>query len=61
MRHARRLLQIIAFPLALGVAAARQSQLTAELDTTRRELAEHALVAERRQIARDVHDLVGTD
>jgi signal transduction histidine kinase len=49
----------IAFPWALGVAAARQSQLAAELDSTRRELAEQALLAERRRIARDVHDLVG--
>jgi signal transduction histidine kinase len=49
----------IAFPWALGVAAARQSQLAAELDATRRELAERALLDERRRIARDVHDLVG--
>jgi signal transduction histidine kinase len=49
----------IAFPWALGLAAARQSQLTAELDATRRELAEQALLAERRRVARDVHDLVG--
>jgi signal transduction histidine kinase len=49
----------ISFPWALGVAAARQSQLAAELDATRRELAAQALLAERRRIARDVHDLVG--
>lgn len=49
----------IAFPWALGIAAARQSQLAAELDATRRELAEQAVLAERRRIARDVHDLVG--
>jgi signal transduction histidine kinase len=49
----------IAFPWALGIAAARQSKLAAELDATRRELAEQAMLAERRQIARDVHDLVG--
>jgi signal transduction histidine kinase len=49
----------IAFAWALGLAAARQSQLAAELDATRRELAEQALLAERRRIARDVHDLVG--
>jgi signal transduction histidine kinase len=49
----------VAFPWALGVAAARQSQLAAELDSTRRELAEQALLSERRRIARDVHDLVG--
>jgi signal transduction histidine kinase len=49
----------IAFPWALGLAAARQSRLVTELDATRRELAEQALLAERRRIARDVHDLVG--
>jgi signal transduction histidine kinase len=49
----------IAFPWALGRAAARQGQLAAELDATRRELAQQALLAERRRIARDVHDFVG--
>jgi signal transduction histidine kinase len=49
----------IAFPWAIGWAAARQSQLAAQLDATRRELAEQALLDERRRIARDVHDLVG--
>jgi signal transduction histidine kinase len=49
----------IAFPWALGRAAARQSRLAAELERTREELAEQALLAERRRIARDVHDLVG--
>jgi signal transduction histidine kinase len=49
----------IAFPWLIGLAAARQSQLSAQLDATRRELAEQALVAERRRIARDVHDFVG--
>ena len=49
----------IAFPLGMGVAAARQSQLTAQLDRSRRELAEQALLSERRRIARDVHDFVG--
>jgi signal transduction histidine kinase len=49
----------VAFPWALGLAAARQSQLAAALDATRRELAQQALLDERRRIARDVHDLVG--
>jgi signal transduction histidine kinase len=49
----------IAFPWALGRAASRQSQLAFELESTRRELAEQALLSERRRIARDVHDLVG--
>lgn len=49
----------VAFPWALGRAAARQGQLAAQLDATRRELAQQALLAERRQIARDVHDFVG--
>ena len=49
----------VAFPWAIGIAAARQSELTTELDTTRGELAEQALLDERRRIARDVHDLVG--
>jgi signal transduction histidine kinase len=49
----------IAFPWVLGRVAARQRELTAQLDATRRELAQQALLAERRQIARDVHDFVG--
>ena len=49
----------IAFPWALGRLAARQSELATELDATRRELAQQALLEERRRIARDVHDLVG--
>jgi signal transduction histidine kinase len=49
----------IAFPWAIGRASARQDELAAQLDATRRELAEQALEAERRRIARDVHDLVG--
>jgi signal transduction histidine kinase len=49
----------IAFPWALGRGAVRQAQLAAQLDATRRELAERALFAERRRIARDVHDFVG--
>jgi signal transduction histidine kinase len=49
----------IAFPWILGRTAARQRELAAQLDATRRELAQQALLAERRRIARDVHDFVG--
>jgi signal transduction histidine kinase len=49
----------IVFPWVLGRAFVRQAQLAAELEATRRELAEQALLAERRGIARDVHDFVG--
>jgi signal transduction histidine kinase len=49
----------IAFPLLIGRAAARQTQLAAQLHATRLELAEQAVSAERRRIARDVHDFVG--
>jgi signal transduction histidine kinase len=49
----------IALPWVLGQAAARQSRLAAELDATRHALAQQAVLAERREIARDVHDLVG--
>jgi signal transduction histidine kinase len=49
----------VAFPWILGRAAARQRELTAQLDATRRELAEQMLLTERRRIARDVHDFVG--
>ncbi|MDX6425243.1 MAG: hypothetical protein QOD52_648 [Gaiellaceae bacterium] len=49
----------IAFPWMIGSALARQAQLAAQLDATRRELAQQALLSERRRIARDVHDFVG--
>jgi signal transduction histidine kinase len=49
----------IVFPWFLGRVFARQRQLTAELEATRRELAEQAVLTERRRIARDVHDFVG--
>jgi signal transduction histidine kinase len=49
----------IAFPWVIARAVARQGQLVAQLDATRRELAQQALLAERRRIARDVHDFVG--
>jgi signal transduction histidine kinase len=49
----------VTFPWVLGRAFARQTRLAAQLDASRRELAAQAVVAERRGIARDVHDLVG--
>ena len=49
----------IAFPWVVGRTVARQVELAAQLDSTRRELAQQALFAERRRIARDVHDFVG--
>jgi signal transduction histidine kinase len=49
----------IAFPWVIARAVARQGQLADQLEATRRELAEQALLAERRRIARDVHDFVG--
>jgi signal transduction histidine kinase len=49
----------IAFPWFMGRVTAHQRQLLAQLDATRRELAEQALHEERRRIARDVHDFVG--
>ena len=49
----------IAFPWLIGRAVFRQAQLAAALQATRRELAEQAMLEERRRIARDVHDFVG--
>ena len=49
----------VTFPWMIGRAVARQLQLAAQLDAARRELARQAVLAERRRIARDVHDLVG--
>jgi signal transduction histidine kinase len=49
----------IAFPWVFGRAAGRQGELVAQLEATRRELAQRALLVERRRIARDVHDFVG--
>jgi signal transduction histidine kinase len=49
----------IVFPWIVGRAFARHGQLVAELEGTRRELAQQAVLAERRRIARDVHDFVG--
>lgn len=49
----------IAFPWVMARAVARQGRLAAQLEISRRDLAQQALLDERRQIARDVHDLVG--
>jgi signal transduction histidine kinase len=49
----------VAFPWLIGRAIHRQMQLAAALESTRRELAEQAMLEERRRIARDVHDFVG--
>jgi signal transduction histidine kinase len=49
----------IVFIWVVGRAVARQERLVVELEGTRRQLAEQALLAERRRIARDVHDFVG--
>jgi signal transduction histidine kinase len=49
----------IVFIWVVGRAVARQERLVVELEGTRRQLAQQALLAERRQIARDVHDFVG--
>ena len=49
----------ILFVWVVGRAVARQERLVVELEGTRRQLAEQTLLAERRRIARDVHDFVG--
>jgi signal transduction histidine kinase len=49
----------IVFVWVVGRAVARQERLVVELERTRRQLGQQALLAERRQIARDVHDSVG--
>jgi signal transduction histidine kinase len=49
----------IAFIWVVGRAVARHERLVVELEGTRRQLAQQALLAERRRIARDVHDFVG--
>lgn len=49
----------IVFPWVMARALARQERLVAQLESTKRELARHELLAERRRIARDVHDFVG--
>ena len=47
------------FVWVVGRAVARQERLVVELERTRRQLAQQALLAERRRVARDVHDFVG--
>ena len=49
----------VVFPWLIGRTVHRQAQLAAALEASRRELAEQAMLEERRRIARDVHDLVG--
>jgi signal transduction histidine kinase len=49
----------IVFTWVVGRFVARQERLVLQLERTRRQLAEQALLAERRRIARDVHDFVG--
>jgi signal transduction histidine kinase len=49
----------VLFTWVIGYAAARQAKLAAQLDATREQLAQQAVLAERRRIARDVHDFVG--
>jgi signal transduction histidine kinase len=49
----------IVFIWVVGRAFARQERLVVELEGTRRQLAQQTLLAERRRIARDVHDFVG--
>jgi signal transduction histidine kinase len=49
----------IAFIWVVGLAVARQERLVHELERTRGQLAQQALLDERRRIARDVHDFVG--
>jgi signal transduction histidine kinase len=49
----------ICFIWFVGRTVARQERLVVELEGTRSQLAQQALLAERRRIARDVHDFVG--
>jgi signal transduction histidine kinase len=49
----------IALPWLVARAMAGQRELATQLVATRRELAEQAVQAERRRVARDVHDFVG--
>jgi signal transduction histidine kinase len=49
----------IGFIWLVGRAVARQERLVHELERTRAQLAQQALLDERRRIARDVHDFVG--
>ncbi|ADB50895.1 sensor histidine kinase [Conexibacter woesei] len=49
----------VAFPWVVARGVVRQTQLAAQLEQSRRELAQQALREQRREIARDVHDFVG--
>jgi signal transduction histidine kinase len=49
----------VLLPAAMGWGFHRQELLGEELERARTALSEQAVLAERRQIARDVHDLVG--
>jgi signal transduction histidine kinase len=49
----------IVFIWVVGRAVARQERLVLELEGARRQLAQQTLLAERRRIARDMHDFVG--
>jgi signal transduction histidine kinase len=49
----------VIFTWIVGLAVARQERLVHELERTRSQLAEQAVLDERRRIARDVHDFVG--
>jgi signal transduction histidine kinase len=49
----------VLFIWVVGLAVARQERLVVELERARRQLGQQALLAERRRIARDVHDFVG--
>jgi signal transduction histidine kinase len=49
----------IVFPWAISRAFVLQERLADQLEDSQRQLAQQVLVAERREIARDVHDFVG--
>lgn len=49
----------IGFPAIIGLIIRRLERVTAELASARQELADRAVIDERRRIGRDVHDLVG--
>lgn len=49
----------IGFPAVIGLIIRRLERVSAELARARQELAERAVIDERRRIGRDVHDLVG--
>ena len=49
----------VVFIWVVGRGVARQERLVVELEGTRRQLAQQAVLSERRRIARDVHDFVG--